>query len=126
MLLTHDLKDIAITRNTFLHALSVGTTRGAAVMMDYGQGQARRLSITDNIIGAGMYGVFYSGGAVGTAALTQMVGDGSWRFTGNAIVGGQYAGKYPAGNVFPTAVPSTGGADLAELTRRTASVIVAP
>jgi len=125
MLLTHDLKDIAITRNTFLHALSVGTTRGAAVMMDYGQGQARRLSITDNIFTAGAYEVFYSGGFVGSAALTQMAGT-AWTFTRNAIVGGQYAGKYPVGNVFPATVPTTGGADLAELTRRTASVIVAP
>ena len=124
-LLTHDLRDVALLNNTFLHAASVGTTRGAAVMMDYGAGAAQRVELRGTVFTAGAYEVFYSGGALGSAALTQLAGT-SWRFTGNAIVGGQFAGKYPAGNTFPPTVPTTPGVDRAELLKRTASVVVAP
>ena len=45
----------------------------------------------------------------------------------NALVGdGSLASKFPLGNTFPAATPTVPCADLAELTRRTVGVVVAP
>ena len=46
VLLTHDLRDVAIRHNTFVGNLP---TRGTPIVMDYGDGQARNLTITDNV-----------------------------------------------------------------------------
>ena len=122
-LLTNDLTDIALVNNTYLHAPNVGTSRGAAIMMDYGYRSARRIEIRNNIFTSGAYEVFHSGGNIGSAALDSLAGP-SWIFKGNAIVGGQYGSKYPQGNAFPGTVPLTPGVDQTELSKRTAGVVV--
>jgi uncharacterized protein YjdB len=125
MMFTHDLSDVSIQRNTFLHHASVGTSRGAAVIFDYGNGAARRMEWYNNIVMHGAYGVFYNG-LLGSAAMQGMAGDGSWRFGANTVVGGgEYASKYPTGNSFTSSVPSTTtqGVDQLELGRRTAGVV---
>jgi hypothetical protein len=120
---THDLADIVTRNNTFQH----NGTRGTAITFDYGAGTAARLTWTNNVMTCGNPDngcVFYSGGAIGTAALTQMAGS-AWQFTNNAVVGGgSYVAKFPAGNTFPAVIPTTGGVDQAELARRTAGVVV--
>lgn len=131
LLWTHDLRDVTFARNTCQHHASVGASRGAAMILDYGAGAARRISVTNNILPAGAYWVFYSGGFLGSAAMAQMVGDGSWRFAGNAIVSdGGLASRFPPGNTFPATEPASSatgpGVDMAELARRTAGVVVAP
>jgi hypothetical protein len=124
MLLTHDLADILIASNVFLHA---APNRGSAITCAYAGGAARRLSFTGNVVTIGNAdngGVIYDGGLIGTAAFNAMVGDGSWWFAGNQVVGGApLASRFPPGNTFPDTVPAL---DLGELQRRTAGVVVAP
>jgi hypothetical protein len=148
-LITHNPSDIAIVHNTMVH----NTSYGLSVVMDYGDGQARRLQIDDNVFTAPSgYAVFYSGGAIGGAALTQEAST-TWTFARN-IVGGvedQFASKHPAESWYPTTISGIGfmnaasgdyhlvssspykgkgsggtdpGADLDELARRTAGAKV--
>ena len=85
------------------------TVRGpvrAVLILEALPGQAHAgLAFTNNLTAHGDYGVFASGGAVGTAALEQF--GRRWKFAGNVIAGAD-AGRYPPGNLYPTAF----GADL--------------
>jgi len=105
-LVTHNPSDIAIVHNTMVH----NTSYGLSVVMDYGNGQARRLQIDDNVFTAPSgYAVFYSGGAIGSAALTQEAST-TWSFARN-IVGGvedQFASKHPAESWYPTSISGIG------------------
>jgi PKD repeat protein len=137
MLFTHDLKDILVNRNTF-----VGNAPGygLALFMDYANGAARRIEITDNVLaGQSYYAIGYSGMASGVASLRAFAGD-SWRFAGNivSVVDVGLQGVHPVGNTYLTSfaqvgVTATGttnyptkGADIGELTKRTLNVVVAP
>jgi uncharacterized protein YjdB len=128
MMFTHDLSDVSIANNTFLHHSSVGTSRGAAVIMDYGYGSARRMEWRGNLMMHGAYGVFYNG-QIGSAAIQGMVGDGSYAFSSNNVVfGGEYASKYPTGNTWLSSVPSSTlvGVDRSLLSSRISGVVVSP
>ena len=74
--------------------------------MDYGNGQARRLTITDNVFASPVgYALFYSDTRVGTNSLRAMAGD-SWTFVRN-VVGGvdpEFAGWHPPVNWYPPTV----------------------
>jgi hypothetical protein len=80
------------------------TVRGrisAALILEALPGQTHAgLAFTNNLTAHGDYGVFASGGAVGTAALEQF--SRRWRFAGNVIAGAD-ARRYPTGNLYPTA-----------------------
>ena len=126
---THDFRDVFIARSTFRQCPAIAGQKGGTAIMDYGDGLARRLEFRGNLSDHGAYGVFRSGGAIGSAALQQQVNDGSWRFVGNVLVGGvDLANNYPPGNQFLAAWPasSVAGVNLAELLRRTANVVVTP
>jgi len=110
MLLTHDLRDVAIRHNTFVGNIP---TRGTPLVMDYGNGKARNLTITDNVFTSGVgYAVFYSGTKVGSESLRAMAGD-SWTFARN-VIGGvdpQYVRLHPPGNWYAPTVAHIGFVD---------------
>jgi hypothetical protein len=154
MLLTHDLKDVLIAHNTMLHATSA--TYGLPLTLSYGGGLARNMVWRDNVFTApSQYLAHFSDSGVESQvninALRGFVRDGSWSFQRN-VVGGidpQYLGALPSTSWYPSTVAAIGlaadysllatspykakglggtdpGADIAELTRRTAGVVVAP
>ena len=103
LLLTHDLRDVAIRHNTFAGNLP---TSGTALVMDYGDKQARHLTITDNVFTSPVgYGVFYSGTKVGIESLRAMAGD-SWTFKRNVIggVSPEFVAWHPPQNWYPPTV----------------------
>jgi hypothetical protein len=145
-LLTHDLSDVALVHNTFIGNLpNVGTS----VVMDYGAGAARRLQLDDNLFaGHNYYAIFYSGTKVGTSSLQAMAGS-SWSFSRNVVanVDPEYASYHPAESWYPSTQSAVGlmsdyslsssstykgkaaggtdpGADITEMKRRTAGVVV--
>jgi hypothetical protein len=151
VLLTHDLRDIKIAHNTFVHNVK---DFGTAFMLAYADGgTARNLTITDNILTSPAgYGIFYSERKVGIESLNAMAGN-SWTFKRNVIAGiePQFAAWHPPGNWYPPTVaaigfidPPTGeyrlsaksdykgrgergkdpGADLARVRKETAGVVV--
>jgi hypothetical protein len=149
MLFTHDLKDISVTRNTIVHA---PTARGLALTLAYSNGAARRLLWADNVLTATAgYAIFYDGGIVHSAGLTAFASDRSWSWQRN-VVGGmlpEYVALNPSASWYPSTVAAIGlaadfsllatspfkgkglngtdpGADIAELTRRVAGVVVIP
>lgn len=108
-LVTHDVTDLAIVHNTMVH----NTGYGLSLVMDYGNGQARRLQVDDNVFTAPSgYAVFYSGGAIGDAALTQEAGS-TWSFARNVVGGveGQFASKHPAASWYPSTISGIGFAN---------------
>ncbi len=139
MLLTHDLKDIRIARNTFI---SNAPGYGMAMYAAYAGGTARRVEITDNVF-AGQPGSSSDAYALGSdggyhaAALVALAGS-SWRFTGNVVsqVSGQYLSLYPAGNTYLPLFSQVGvradgstlyptkGADIPTLMSKTSGVVI--
>jgi uncharacterized protein YjdB len=145
-LLTHDLTDVALIHNTFVGNLTGG---GVAVVMDYSGGAARRIQLDDNVFyGRSYYAIFYSGMQVGTKSIEAFAGS-SWSFARNVVanVGADYVAWHPQQSWYPATVSSIAfnadyslssaspykaksvggtdpGADVAEVTRRTASVVV--
>jgi hypothetical protein len=103
VLLTHDLRDVTIRHNTFSGNLP---NAGTAIVMDYGEGRARNLNITDNVFTSPVgYGIFYSGTKVGIESLRAMAGS-SWTFARN-VVGGvepQFVLRHPPQNWYPPTV----------------------
>jgi hypothetical protein len=135
MLLVGDLKDIRIARNTFA---SNTPGYGLAAYLD-GSGAAR-VAITDNVFAGLSYYALAGMGGNHAAALTGWAGT-SWTFSGNVVaqIEEQFWGAMPAGNTYLSAVAQIGlsadgrssayptkGADIAELQRRTAGVVVSP
>jgi len=110
MLLTHDLRDVKISHNTFVNN---STKFGIALVMDYAGGAARHLTITDNIFTSPVgYGIFYSEKKVGEESLRAMAGS-SWTFSGN-VIGGidpQFAPWHPPRNYYPPTVAGIGFVD---------------
>jgi hypothetical protein len=103
MLLTHDLRDVTIRNNTFVHNVP---NFGIALVMDYGEGKAKHLNITDNVFTSPAgYGIFYSGMKVGIESLRAMAGN-SWTFERNVVAGveAQFAPWHPPQNWYPPAV----------------------
>lgn len=136
MLLTHDLKDVRIARNTFA-ANAPGY--GLVMYIAYGGG-GQRLDIRDNILAGQSYYAIGGDNGLHTTALSNAYGT-SWRFSGNIVsqVEGQFAALSPVGNTYLTSIGQVGltsdfrstnypskGVDVAELTRRTLGVVVAP
>jgi uncharacterized protein YjdB len=147
MLLTHDLKDILIQHNTF-----IGNTPGygLAAYFTYSGGAAQRIEIVDNTFAGQSYYALASDGGNHGSALTAFAGT-SWRFAGNAVsqIDQQFWALYPSGNNYTDRVSSLGlasdgslssgspyknratdgadpGANIPEVGRRTAGVIVVP
>ena len=136
MLLTHDLRDVTIQRNTF-----IGNTPGygLAVYVAYGGG-GQRLDIRDNILAGQSYYAIGGDNGLHATALTNAYGT-SWRFTGNVVsqVEGQFAALSPAGNTYLDAIAKLGlradgssanypnaGVSMSTLLQRTAGVVVSP
>jgi hypothetical protein len=120
--------------------------------MAYAGGAARRLAIDDNVLTAtATYALYYDGGIVHAAALTAFASDRSWSWQRNVVgaMDSQYVGLNPSTSWYPSTIAAIGlapdfsllptspykgkgfngtdpGADIAELTRRTAGVVVAP
>ena len=147
MLLTHDLKDIAVQHNTF-----IGNTPGygLAAYFTYSGGAAQRIELTDNVYAGQSYYALASDGGNHTAALVAFAGT-SWRFAGNAVsqIDPQFWGTYPAGNSYTDKISGLGlaadgslssaspfrnratdgtdpGANVPEVLRRTSGVVVNP
>ena len=81
MLITHDIRDVTIRHNTFVH----NTNFGIALVMDYGEGKARNLTITDNIFTSPAgYAIFYSATKVGIESIRALAGN-TWKFEHNVI-----------------------------------------
>jgi hypothetical protein len=98
MLLTHDLKDISISQNTF-----VGNTPGYGLPATSPTPAARRAGSgsPDNVFAGLSYYAFGSDGGLHAAAFTALAGT-SWTFAGNVVsqVDGQFVGANPAGNTY--------------------------
>jgi len=110
MLLTHDLRDVSIRHNTFVHNVK---DFGLALVMDYGEGQARHINITDNVFTSPAgYAIFYSGKKAGIESLNALAGS-SWTFRGN-LIGGfdpQFTSIHPPQNWYTRTVASIGFLD---------------
>lgn len=146
MILAGDLADVAIVNNTLVHA---ATARGLAATMAFSGGAARRLAINDNVLTATATYALWSDGGLHAAALTAFANDGSWQFARNVVgaMDPQYVSLNPPASWYPNTVAGIGlaadyslaapspykgrglggtdpGADILELGRRTAGVIV--
>ena len=109
LLLTHDLKDITIAHNTFVHNV---TGFGTAVVMD-GYGQARNLRITDNVFTSPAgYALFHSGTKVGIESLQKMA-SASWAFERNVVgaTNPEFAPWHPQQSWYPASIDAIGFLD---------------
>ena len=109
LLLTHDLKDVTIAHNTFVHNV---TTFGVAVMMD-GYGQAKNLRINDNVFTSPAgYALFHSGVRVGVESIKAMAGT-SWTFERNVVAGTnpEFAPWHPQQSWYPPKLDGMGFLD---------------
>ena len=110
LLLTHDLRDVTIRHNTFVHNVK---EFGLVLVMDYGEGQARHINITDNVFTthAG-YAILYSAKQVGVESLRALAGN-SWTFERN-VIGGfdpQFIRTHPPQNWYVPTVAGIGFLD---------------
>lgn len=148
MLFTHDLKDIELAHNTFVHATTAG---GLVLPMAYSFGAARRVTFRDNVFTDKAGYAFHNSdnGSIHTNALNAFVNDRSWRFERN-VVGGMlpdYVSQNPPASWYPSTIAGIGfaadwslsaaspykgkglngadpGADVATIAQRTAGVVV--
>ncbi len=107
LLLTHDLKDVTIAHNTFVHNV---TGFGITSMMDYSNGTARNISIRDNVFtNPAGYSVMYSGMQVGSKSLTAFAGT-SWAFDKNVVIGvaPDFIAWHPSASYYPATVGEVG------------------
>ena len=81
------VQSVTIERNVLTGSLA------AALILDGGG----PCTFTDNVWNAGTYGVFASGGRMGTGALTVGCGANRWRWTGMTLIGSSSGNVYPAG-----------------------------
>jgi hypothetical protein len=96
----------------------------AAVILE-GSGGCR---FVNNVLAAGLYGVFTGGGAMGTASLNAGCGTGGWVWSGMTMIGSSSGVVYPTGTTW---VSSESQAPLAAqirstVTQATAGVVVPP
>jgi hypothetical protein len=139
MLMVGDLKDVCVRRNTF-----VGNTPGYGLALMMSAPGAQRFEVRDNVLAGQSYYAITSDMGQAHAAGLQWYAGSSWAVTGNVVaqVDQQFWALNPPGNIYLTSVASLGlsadgalpvgspyagkGADVAELTRRTSGVVVAP
>ena len=78
-----------------------GRVRTALMIEAFGAFRHAGFSFTNNLMAHGDYGVFASGGALGTAALNTFAS--TWGMAGNALYAKPYyvTQPYPSGNFFP-------------------------
>jgi hypothetical protein len=102
MLLTHDLKDVSVSHNTFV---SNTPGYGLAGYFTYAAGGARRIGISDNVFAGLSYYGFGSDGGLHAAAFTALAGS-SWSFQRNVVaqVDGQFVGANPSTSWYVPAV----------------------
>ena len=91
---------VTIERNVLTGSLA------AALILDGGA----PCTFTDNVWSAGSYGVFASGGLMGTGALTGGCGANNWRWTGMTMVGSSRGNVYPAGTTWVSSESQAGRA----------------
>jgi hypothetical protein len=106
-LITHTPSDVMVRNNTMVHNIKGA---GVALVMDYGNGQSRRISLEDNIFTSPVgYAVFYSNTPVGVAAMRAMAGN-SWSFARNVVadVEREFVGMHPPGNFYPPSAAAVG------------------
>jgi hypothetical protein len=106
VLLTHDLRDVKISHNTFVHNV---TKFGIPLYFAYANfGTARNIVVTDNVFTAPAgYAIMYPEKRVGIESFNAMAGN-TWKFQRN-VVGGvdpQFAPWHPPGNWY---VPTVAG-----------------
>jgi hypothetical protein len=143
MLLVGDLKDIRIGHNTF-----ISNTPGYGLAAYFDGGGAARIDIPDNVFAGLSYYALAGVGGNHAAALNGFAGT-SWSFQRNAVsqVDGQFVGANPSTSWYVDAVGKLGlaadgslgpaspfrgkgyngadpGANVAEINRRTAGVVV--
>jgi uncharacterized protein YjdB len=99
-LINQDVTDVTVAHNTLISPSNSAVTFGGPVSMP-----AIRLSIRDNIMGGGIYGVKGPGLTPGTPTITALMPNGF--FAGNVIIQASGAG-YPAGNFFPATTTAVG------------------
>ncbi|HWS54073.1 MAG TPA: hypothetical protein VN228_08105 [Pyrinomonadaceae bacterium] len=96
---------LTVDHNTVLHGKTVVAFESA------GEGEENEaFAFTNNVLRHNNYGLFGSGGAMGTAALEQFCR--RWRFAGNILAGADPS-KYPPGNLYPPALDPKFFADAA-------------
>ncbi len=96
---------------TFAHNTLISPTNTAMAMGPQGT-TMNRISVRDNIIGGGAYGVKGAGATSGSGTLNMYMPNGS--FVTNALILPSGAG-YPATNFFPTSASAVGFTDLVGL-----------
>lgn len=97
------IQDIAFENNTMLYTTG-DRAANAAFALD-GSG-AERISILNNVVELGPYGVKASGGSSGTDSMEKFAS--SWAFSGNVMIGSVRAGTYPDGNSVVSSVGALG------------------
>ena len=97
-------KAFQVLNGTDSVAIDHNTVRGAvrvALILEALPNQTHTgLSFTNNLLPHGDYGVFASGGALGTAVFEQA--SRRWKFAGNVLAGAD-ARRYPPENLYPNA-----------------------
>lgn len=97
--------DITIDHNTVINSAKSG---GAAILMAENEPLAERISITNNIVSRGDFGVIGTNSGEGRSTLDRHFR--SWRFERNAIVGDKPSG-YPEGNFFVQSIDEVNFSD---------------
>jgi hypothetical protein len=98
------IRDLRLQHNTFTHSTAAGASQNSAVLLD-GSVPHQNLTIRDNVFTSGTYGLFGTGGYMGTAALNKYAGT-TWYFQANAMVADKNTGTYPTVNWFPGTLAS--------------------
>ena len=99
MLISEDPTDFTIAHNTILNPDNSAVTFGG------GAAPPVRLSIRDNVMGGGLYGVKGNGLASGTASITPYMAVAN--FSANVLMLTSAAG-YPTGNFYPSTLAGIG------------------
>ena len=109
--LAGNLPDVTIMNVTAVVDPAAGAQRNTALfLLSQGNGKLARLTVQNNILEGGSYGLYGDGGFEGTGALTQFAA--SWTFTNNVITGGNCS-AYPSGTACPASMSQVGFANLA-------------
>ena len=107
-LLTHDLRDVKLSHNTFVHNV---TGFGIALYLAYADGgQARNIVVTDNVFTSPAgYAIFYTEKKVGIESFNAFAGN-TWKFQRNIVAGmdPQFAPWHPPGNWYLPTIASIG------------------
>jgi hypothetical protein len=98
------IADLNVSHNTVLGSTLTALTLGGE--------PSTMLTVTDNVLSGGAYGIIGSGTGVGSASWTAFAPDGS--FLRNVLViAPEYASQFPTGNFYPASLAAVGFANLA-------------